>query len=82
VNPPNRQSDERADVSGLALLIVFAVAAIVVTAAVWALGVFSGWWLLVPVVLVYLLAAGGVMWAVWHTMSSPDDPGDGRPLPH
>ena len=79
--PANGQPDVRADVAGLSLLIVFAVASLVVTAAVWALGVFSGWWLLVPAVLVYLLSAGGVMWAVFHTLSGPEDAGDSRPAP-
>jgi len=68
------------------LLYVFPTAAAIVVAAVWVLGAVNSWWVLVPAFVVYLLASGWVMRALFRALASEEQPEElpvpPRLLPH
>jgi hypothetical protein len=60
-------------ISGLGLLLLFAVATLLVVLAVWLLGVVGGWWVLGLAMVVHLGMTAAVIWGLARALS--DRPG-------
>jgi hypothetical protein len=68
------REDERP--SGLALLFLFSLATLLVVLAVWALGVFGGWWTLGLAMIVHLGMTAAVLLGLGRALSEPPDPNE------